>query len=85
MGKRIGRPPAAWMYGAMDLGLDKRKMITRAELAEILNVSLTYIRRFLFVNCIKADTHRVENGRSVAYFKVAKIESIARKRCEAWL
>jgi hypothetical protein len=81
--KKMGRPPASWMFKLADLPI--RKQWTDAyEVAEILGLHVKTVKSF-FSKLPIQPLHIVENAKTRAQFKVKELKEAAKSYVEPWL
>lgn len=81
--KRIGRPPASWMFKMVNIRLDKQ-WTDAYEVADIFGLNVNAVKSF-FRNLSLKPSHRIENGKARAQFKVKELKEAARLYIEPWL
>lgn len=74
--KKMGRPPAAWMFQLLELKLSE-SWTDCHEVSELLNVHLKTVQSF-FRKLDVEPTHEVRNGIAHARFKVSELKQAAK-------
>lgn len=81
--KKMGRPPASWMFELVDLELDG-PWTDAYEVADHLGVNAKTVKSFFEKLDIKPK-HEVENGKVRARFKIAELRRAAGAYVKPWL
>lgn len=81
--KRIGRPPAKWMFQLANFGCDKT-WIDAYETADLLEQNFKTVKSFL--RKLDIDTkHVIENGKARTFYKITELKSATKKYIEPWM
>lgn len=81
--KKMGRPPAMWLYEVVKITNQDGQLLDVAELSRLLGTSVMSLKSFLR----KSETpkkHVVENGTAKAKYKMADIKKSVREYLIPW-
>jgi hypothetical protein len=82
--KKMGRPPAPWVYEIVSFKMNDDQFIDVYELAIKLNVPVSSLKAFLRKANAKRK-HEIQNGKARALFKVKDLKTAAKNYLKPWL
>ena len=80
--KRMGRPPAQWMFELINIKFD-RHWTNAYQVASLLNTDFKKIKLFFAKLPIKPK-YEIENGISKAQFKVSELKKSVKDYTDPW-
>lgn len=81
--KRMGRPPAPWMYQLEDLKIEENRWVSIQEISDEIGVHINTAKSFLRKREVKRK-HEVINGRTKMKFKVKDLKKAAKEYITPW-
>ncbi len=83
-GKKMGRPPAPWVYEMDSLSIEENQYMDVYELSTSLHVPVSCLKAFFRKAEVKRK-HEIQGGKARARFKIKDLKKAAREYIAPWL